>query len=96
MAELESVINRPKFNKYLTTEEREEFLVSFLVRMTLVEVTESEKVCRVPKDDKFLNLSFCSSADYLVTGDEDLLVLSSYRGTQILSARDFLDWVEQE
>jgi len=35
--------------------------------------------CRDPKDDKFLALAFGGAADYLITQDEDLLVLAGMR-----------------
>lgn len=91
LEELVEVINRPKFDKYLTDEEREEFLGSLLASAELIEILEEAQICRDPKDDKFLNLAANGAADYLITGDEDLLVLQSYRNTQIINAKNFLD-----
>lgn len=90
IAELAEVINRPKFDKYLTFEEREEFLEALLLRAELIGVLEDLRICRDPKDDKFLNLAASGKASYIVTGDEDLLVLETYLGTQILNAKNFL------
>ena len=89
--ELVEVINRRKFDKYLTTEEREEFLDSFLVKVELIEVLDFAQICRDPKDDKFLNLASSGRANYIVTGDDDLLVLGTYGTTQIINPRDFLN-----
>ncbi len=91
ITELIEVINRRKFDKYLTMEEREEFLESLLVRAELIEVSEELKICRDPKDDKFLNLASSGGANYIVTGDDDLLILRAYCGTQIMNAKDFLE-----
>ncbi|MGC9528822.1 MAG: putative toxin-antitoxin system toxin component, PIN family [Limnospira sp.] len=93
ITELYEVITRPKFDPYLTIEEREEFLESLLIRSELIEVLEESQICRDPKDDKFLNLAKSGAANYLVTGDKDLLILQNYSGTRILNARDFLDLV---
>lgn len=93
ITELYEVITRPKFDPYLTIEEREEFLESLLIRSELIEVLEESQICRDPKDDKFLNLAKSGAANYLVTGDKDLLILQNYYGTRILNARDFLDLV---
>jgi putative PIN family toxin of toxin-antitoxin system len=90
ITELIEVINRQKFDKYLTNDEREEFLESLLVRAELVEVLEDLKICRDPKDDKFLNLASSGEANFIVTGDDDLLTLKSYRDIPILNAKDFL------
>lgn len=47
-------------------------------------------VCRDPKDNQFLNLCLACRADYLVSGDKDLLALKSFKGTKILKPREFL------
>lgn len=46
-------------------------------------------VCRDPDDDAVLACAVESGADYLVTGDKDLLVLGQYRKTKILTPREF-------
>lgn len=46
-------------------------------------------VCRDPDDDLILACARESVADYIVTGDEDLLVLKNYQGTSIISPREF-------
>lgn len=88
--EISEVIYRRKFDKYLTDEERAEFLQSLLAEAILVEVLDTAQVCRDPKDDKFLNLASDGDADYIVTGDKDLLVMKTYGDVRILSAQDFL------
>ncbi|MCX5919365.1 MAG: putative toxin-antitoxin system toxin component, PIN family [Deltaproteobacteria bacterium] len=46
-------------------------------------------ICRDPDDDPILFCAIAASADYLVTGDSDLLELREFRGTRIVSPRDF-------
>ena len=46
-------------------------------------------VCRDPDDDVVLATALSGRADYLVTGDADLLALKSHHGTKILSPREF-------
>jgi len=46
-------------------------------------------VCRDAEDDNVLACSLTAGADYLVTGDADLLDLRSFRSTLIISPRDF-------
>ena len=46
-------------------------------------------ICRDSNDDKVLACSLAAKADYLVTGDADLLGLRSFRNTLIVSPRDF-------
>lgn len=88
--ELNEVLRRPKFTKYVTREEREEFLAAFVERTTLVEVREAITACRDPKDDKFLELAVSGGANCMVSGDQDLRVLSPFRGIEVLSPQEFL------
>jgi putative PIN family toxin of toxin-antitoxin system len=55
--ELNRVLTRPKLGAYVSSSEREKFLMSFLHEARLVEVDKVLKVCRDPKDDKFLGPS---------------------------------------
>jgi putative PIN family toxin of toxin-antitoxin system len=48
-------------------------------------------VCRDPDDIKILGLAVASNADYIVTGDKDLLVLKNFQGVPILDPRSFSD-----
>ncbi len=48
-------------------------------------------VCRDPDDIKILGLAIASNADYIVTGDKDLLVIKSFQGIPILNPRSFSD-----
>jgi putative PIN family toxin of toxin-antitoxin system len=53
------------------------------------EVDPIDPTSRDPDDDKILACASARGADYLVTGDEDLLVIKQYGGTKILAPRDF-------
>lgn len=66
-------------------------MVSFLKVAEMVEIRETIVVCRDPKDDKLLELAVSGNADFLVTGDKDLLVLNPFRGVEIITPREFLD-----
>ncbi|MBD2777542.1 putative toxin-antitoxin system toxin component, PIN family [Iningainema sp. BLCCT55] len=59
-----------------------------------VEVIEDISICRDPKDNKFLEVALGGSADYLVTGDNDLLVLSPFRGIPIITPVQFKEILE--
>ena len=91
LLELADVLNRPKFDKYVTQDERMRFMVSFLKVAEMIEIDEAITACRDPKDDKLLELAVCGNADFLVTGDKDLLVLNPFRGVEIITPRGFLD-----
>ncbi len=83
--EIDEVLSRAKFRKYITDQEREEFLDSFIDRGILIEVVDVVKECRDAKDDKILELSLSGKADLIISGDKDLLVLNPFRSIQIQS-----------
>ena len=93
--ELSEVLGRKKFDCYVTINEREEFLEALINQAILVELTETVSVCRDPRDDKFLSLALSGRADYLISGDDDLLVLDGFRGIRIL-APSFLQDIRLE
>ena len=54
-----------------------------------------ERVCRDKDDDVVLATAFAGKADAIVTGDNDLLALSKFRGVRILSPRQFLELLDR-
>lgn len=89
-AELTDVINRPKFDKYLDSSARFNILELLKEVAIFVEPTETITDCRDPKDNKFLEIAVAADAQYIVTGDLDLLILNPFRTIFILKSGDFL------
>ncbi len=96
VAELSEVLGRDKFDRYLTPEEREQFLVMLVREGIVVEITEQIRACRDPTDDKFLELAVCGQASCVVSGDRDLLSLHPFRGIPILTPAQFLESLPEE
>jgi len=90
LEELAEILQREKFDRYVTPSEREEFLEAFVEGATFIEPTEVIRACRDPKDDKFLELAVSGEADYVVTGDADLLDLNPFRDISIVTPAEFL------
>jgi putative PIN family toxin of toxin-antitoxin system len=88
--ELDDVFRRPKFDKYVRQETRLEFLAALVRDAELVEVTETIKACRDPKDDKFLELAVSGKATHIISSDPDLLALHPFRGIEIVGPAAFL------
>lgn len=91
LLELEEVLFRPKFDKYVTQIERRFFLSNFLKTVEFIEVREIIKICRDPKDDKILALGLSGKAEYIITGDQDLLILNLFQGVKIITIEEFLN-----
>ena len=93
VSELDEVLRRPKFNRYLREEERLLFLAAFIRDAKIVDVTERVAECRDPKDDRFLELAVSANAACIVSADSDLLVLNPFRGVAILTPQEFISLV---
>jgi len=91
LAEIEDVLLRSKFDVYLRPQTRLSFFHYLRREAALIESIAPVSACRDPKDDKFLALALTGHADFILTGDLDLLVLHPFRGVEILSPRQYLD-----
>lgn len=65
-------------------------IIEILGQAEIVEVPVIPVVSRDEKDDKFLATARAAGADYLITEDEDLLVIGEYEGVRIIDAAMFL------
>ncbi len=90
MKELNDVLSRPKFDRYLLREDRQRFLAALVLEAVFVEINENVKACRDPKDDMFLELAVNGSATCIVSSDHDLLELNSFRAIPIMTPNEFI------
>ena len=87
--ELNQTVRKPKFAKRINPAGYAK-LVSLLKRsVELIDVRSEVVSCRDPKDDYLLALAKDGNADYLITGDKDLLVMETFGKTKIVSLADF-------
>ena len=96
LEELGAVIGREKFDRYVTDAERDEFLDALVDRALFVEPSEMVRASRDPKDDKYLELAVSGGAQCIVSSDEDLLVLHTFRGIAIVTPAAFLDVIQSD
>ncbi|GAA3976298.1 putative toxin-antitoxin system toxin component, PIN family [Mucilaginibacter dorajii] len=90
-AEFSDVFVRPKFDKYVPFETRLAIIEDLKSTVKFIPITVEIKACRDVKDNKYLELAVSSVADYIITGDKDLLVLHPFQNISILTAGDFLE-----
>ena len=88
--EIAQVLGRPKFAGVLSLERREHILNT--IRGMAVWFVPSERVtdCRDPKDNRYLELALAAGAAFIVSSDDDLIVLHPWRGVSILSPAAYL------
>ena len=77
--ELQTRVWRPKFDRYLSMERRKLLLHDVEAHAFLVEVPAAlagQAMCRDPDDDRIVHAAIAGGARWLVSGDQDLLVLA--------------------
>ena len=87
--DLEDAIHKPYLAKRVNRELFEKLVARLKNNTELVDVRSVVEVCRDPKDNFLLALAKDGNADYLITGDDDLLVLETFEKTKIVTLTDF-------
>lgn len=87
--EIKIVTSREKFRKYFDQNQVDDLIHFIQTTGKVHQITEVPKVCRDPKDDFLLELAKISSADYLVTGDKDLIDMRNIGQTAIVTVEIF-------
>lgn len=95
LEEIKDVAARKRFEKYLKDEDLKTFLEYLKSISTHIEIVSEVSVCRDEKDNYLLALALDSKADYLVTGDKDLLTLEKFLNTEIIRFRRFMEISEE-
>jgi putative PIN family toxin of toxin-antitoxin system len=90
LKELNEVLAREKLKPYLLFEERVQFITALVSEALFIDIKEKLRVCRDPKDDKFLELAVNGGATCIISGDDDLLVLNPFRNIPIIKPDEFL------
>jgi hypothetical protein len=87
--EFRRVLAYPKFS--LTPREIDALLQNEVLPFCEVVDIEDEiiGVCRDRADDKFLSCALAAKADYIVSGDKDLLALGNFRNIPIITTAAF-------
>jgi len=81
---------RPKFNV------KEEYIIQFInaVKEIACDVKLTgniQNVCRDKDDDKIIECAVLSNADYIITGDDDLLTIKEFRNIRIITANEYVN-----
>ena len=92
LTELVDVLARPKFDRYVSLADRQQFIRLLGGIVPVIPITQRITACRDPKDDKFLDVALNGDARMILTGDNDLLeLLHPFHGIEILKPADFLN-----
>jgi len=80
---------------HLSDEDVETVLALVLLRGEPVAPQRRIAACRDPQDDVVLEVAVAGQADFIVTGDDDLLALHPFEGIPIVGPAEFLTAVEK-
>lgn len=97
VAEILEVLQRPELSRKFRALEKMNYskIVELIGEAESVDISGTGSGSRDPKDNKFLATADTAKADFLVTEDEDLLVLKQYRGVKIVDSLEFLRVLEK-
>jgi uncharacterized protein len=90
--EFVKISNKPRIRKFNVDDEKVSFVLN-LIRIACVKSAFKSTdgyVVRDPKDAYLLALADATNANFLLTGDSDLLVLEKHNITQIVSYSNFM------
>jgi len=89
--ELTTRLKKSKFDRYVSQERRHELLADLEAVAEWTAINGAIQACRDPDDDKFLETALVAQADYIVTGDGDLLALDPFEHIRVVTAAGFLE-----
>lgn len=89
LEELQLVTSRPKLSKYFEKQKVDELLTLIELISEKVKVKKIQRIGRDPKGDFLLALAKDGKADFMLTGDKDLLEIGKYYKTEIITVTEF-------
>jgi len=89
LSELQEVLYRPKMERYFSQQQINRIFELLADYALFVKILSKINICRDAKDDYLLALAINSKADFLITGDKDLLSIEQIETTKIINFKDF-------
>ena len=89
LAELMEVAARPKLRRFFTPDDKKMVFDLIERYADYVIVSSNVDLCRDDKDNFLLSLAKDSDADFLITGDKDLLVIKKFEDTMIVTIAEY-------
>ncbi|RLJ79610.1 putative toxin-antitoxin system toxin component, PIN family [Pedobacter alluvionis] len=91
LEEFLEVVKRPKFRRYFAQTDIEELLETIDEYGEFIVVKSRIEICRDAKDNFLLSLAVDGKADFLLTGDQDLLMIEKIGNTNIKTISSFFE-----
>jgi len=95
--ELQTRLWRPKFDRYLSLEQRQAILHDIgAAALWITPKPFAAAISRDPDDDKFIHLALAGKAAWLITGDQDLLAVTGVENLEIMTPAQALEKIAVE
>lgn len=91
ISEIRETMAKTRLKKHFGPKSLEEMFSVFDPFIDLIKVESVVTICRDIKDNFLLALPKDGNADYLLTGDKDLLVLQKFGKTKITTIANFIE-----
>nr|WP_276899163.1 putative toxin-antitoxin system toxin component, PIN family [Pedobacter kyonggii] len=91
LEEFLEVVKRPKFRRYFAQTDIEDLLETIDEYGEFIVVKSKIEICRDAKDNFLLSLAVDGKADFLLTGDQDLLMIEKIGKTNIKTISSFFE-----
>lgn len=95
-SEIKKILNEKRIQKYLDNKIKKEFWYYYFETVEYFKIKSSTSISRDKKDNYLLALSKDVNADFLITGDKDLLVLKKFENTLIFTLTEFLAYLNKK
>src|SRR3990167_6858558 len=95
LRELEEVLKEPEFKSIINEDEADTLIGLIRIRGLFVIPAHKVNICRDIHDNKILEAASKADANFIVSGDKDLLTLKSFQSIPIISPKEFLSWLRK-
>lgn len=93
LKEIEDVLNKPKFKEALIKAgiTRDQVIQKIISLSHIIIGNKLNiNICIDKKDNKFLECAEHAKADYIVSGDKDLLILKKYKNIKVINSSEII------
>jgi uncharacterized protein len=88
---LAELIGKLKYKFGIKSQTLESLKIELESSMLYILPEYTTQICRDASDNKIIDLAIYAGAEFIVTGDKDLLEIKTYKGIKILTAAEFLE-----
>ena len=89
LLEFKTVVQKPHLKKFISEDNFKSLLKHFNLYGKFVNVNSIVNICRDSNDNFLLELAKDGDADYIITGDKDLLDLKQFDKCKIVTYKEF-------